>query len=173
MRHPRIPVLIALILGAASLRLLPHVPDFTPIAAIALFGGAQFSSKRLAFGVPLAAMFLSDLLIGFDAATIAVYASFALVVGLGLLVRRERSAPAIVAATCAGSVLFFLVTNFAVWSGPWYPHTWDGLGACYAAALPFFRNELFGDLFYTAALFGAFALAEKRWPALADRPTQA
>jgi hypothetical protein len=169
MPTPRLLVLTGFILGAAALRIAPHLPNFSPIAAMALFGGAHFSDKRLAFAVPLAALLLSDCVLGFYAGMATVYASFAIVVVLGLWLRSRRT-PALIAGTALlGSFLFFLITNFGYWtSGVLYPRTLSGLAACYAAAIPFFRNTLAGDLFYTAVLFGGFALAQRRFPLLRD-----
>ncbi|HVU32282.1 MAG TPA: DUF6580 family putative transport protein [Opitutaceae bacterium] len=173
MNSPRTSVLIITILAAAALRLVPHAPNVTPIAALALFGGAQLKDRRLAFGLPLAAMMLSDLVLGFHSAMWAVYGCFALTVSLGLALRSRRGPGAIVAAALASSVVFFVVTNFAVWAmGGMYAPTTAGLVECYAAAVPFFHNEVLGDLLYTAVLFGGFALAEERWPVLA-RPEAA
>ncbi len=169
MHRPRFAVLSLLILAAAGARLLPHPPNFAPLAAMALFGGAHFADKRLAFAVPLAALLLSDAVLGFYDGMFAVYGSFALIVCLGLAVRSRRTPVPIAGSALASSVLFFAVTNFAVWTaGALYPRTPAGLVACYTAAIPFFQNTLAGDAFFTAVLFGGFALAEKRWPVLAD-----
>jgi hypothetical protein len=140
-----------------------------PITAIALFGGAYFSDKRLAFFVPLAAMFLSDLGLGFYAHMEIVYLSFALIVCIGLILQRHRTAPYIAGATLLSSTLFFLITNFGVWAfGPLYPKTLGGLAACYTAAIPFFQNTLLGDFFYVGVLFGGFWLLEQRFSALRE-----
>lgn len=171
MLKPRFLTLLAITLAAAAARLLPHPPNFTPIAAMALFGGCHFASKPSAFGVPLAAMFLSDLLLGygFHAVLPFVYGSFALTVCLGLLIRPRRTPLTIGGVTLAASVSFFLVTNFGVWvQGHLYPRTLEGVVACYIAAIPFFRNTLAGDAFYTLALFGGFALAQARFPVLRE-----
>ena len=169
MNKPRSTVLSGMILAAAAARLVPHAPNFTPIAAIALFGGAHFADKRLAFGVPLAALLLSDLVLGFYHGMAVVYGSFALIVGLGLWLRSRRTIWPIAGAALVSSLLFFLVTNFGVWvAGSLYPQTLSGLGACYVAAIPFFRNTLGGDLFFSAVLFGGFALAEKRFHSLRE-----
>ena len=173
---PRFWLMAGLIFGAAALRLLPHPPNFTPIGAIALFSGAHFARKRWAFAVPLLAMALSDLALrgifgwGFDP---VVYATFALIVCLGFLLRRRKLAPLPVAgAALAASVLFFVTTNFAVWAGSgMYPKTPAGLIACYIAAIPFFGPTLAGDIFYCAILFGAFAFVERRFPIF--RPVEA
>jgi hypothetical protein len=159
----------AMVAMAAASRLLPHPPNFTPLAAMALLGGAYLPDKRVAFAVPLAALFLSDLVLGLHAGMWAVYGSFMLVVCLGFTLRRSRKPLRIGAAALASSVLFFALTNLAVWAfGSMYPKTAAGLAACYAAAIPFFRNTLAGDLFYTALLFGGFALAQRGWPALRE-----
>jgi hypothetical protein len=157
-------------LAVAASRLVPHPPNFSPVTAMALFGGACFVKTRWAFIVPLTAMFLSDVVLGFDRFTPVVYGSFALIVGLGILLRSHRGAVPTAFAAVTASLLFFLLTNFAVWAfGTLYPKTTEGLLACYVAAIPFFQNTLVGDLAYTAVLFGAFALAEKWLPALRRR----
>jgi hypothetical protein len=176
----RFGLITALILGAAAMRIIPHPPNFTPVAALALFGGARFDRKLWAFGVPLAAMLLSDSLLelltgrGFHSGMYAVYASFAAVVGLGLWLHRHGGAVNTGLAALAASGLFFLTTNFAVWLQlpPLYPRTGAGLLACYTAAIPFFGPTLAGDLLYTTVLFGAFALAERRFSVLAPAPAE-
>lgn len=166
---PRFVVLAGMILFAAATRLMPHPYNFAPITAMALFGGAHFSDKRQAFLVPLAAMLLSDLLLGFHSTIFFVYGSFAAIVLIGLKLRERRSLLRIAGATVLSSVFFFVVTNFGVWAlQSLYPKTPAGLLACYAAALPFFHTTLLGDALYTAALFGLFALAEKRIPFLRE-----
>jgi len=158
-----------IVLAAAASRLIPHPPNFTPIAAIALFGGATFSDKRLAFLVPLLAMALSDIVIGgFSIVTPFVYTSFSAIVCIGLLLRASKDPIRIGGASVAGALLFFVVTNFAVWLvAGYYPKTLAGLEACFVAAIPFFRNTLLSDLLYTGLLFGLWFLAERRWPSLA------
>ncbi len=169
MNKTRFSVLAGMILAAAAFRILPHPPNFSPIAALALFGGAQFADKRAALIVPLAAMFLADLVLGPHALIPVIYACFALIVCLGFWLRRQRSTGRIAVAALTASVLFFIVTNFAVWAGTnMYPKTAAGLAGCYVAALPFFGNTLAGDLLFTAALFGGLALAEWRLPRLRE-----
>ena len=159
-----------MILAGTAARLIPHPPNFSPIAALALFGGATFASKRAAILVPLMAMFLSDLVLGFSTITPVVYGSFALITCLGLWLRRKQSVWRLAGASLAAAVLFFAVTNFGVWAlEDWYPKTLPGLAECYAAAIPFFRNTLWSDLFYSAVLFGGLMLAERRWRWLAEQ----
>ncbi|MCI0465288.1 MAG: hypothetical protein L0Z62_50850 [Gemmataceae bacterium] len=177
---PRSAALSGLILLAAFSRLIPHPPNFAPIGAMALFGGTCFADRRVAFVVPLAAMFLSDLAIGVVSGDLSlglhrlipvVLGSFALIVCLGFWLRKRRTVLPIAGAALAGSLLFFVLTNFGVWAfGSWYPKTWEGLVACYVAAIPFFHNTLLGDAVYNAALFGGFALAAYRFPVLRERP---
>ena len=172
----RFLLLIGFVLLAAASRFLPFPPNFAPIMAMALFAGACFANKRYAFFVPIAAMFLSDLAIGLFSGNIlggfhnlmpVVYLSFALIVCLGFWLKGRRRLAPIAGATLAGSILFFVVTNFSVWAfGTMYPKTLEGLGACFVAAIPFFQNSLAGDMFFVAALFGGLALAEKCYPAL-------
>jgi uncharacterized protein DUF6580 len=167
---PRFLTLLSMTLAAALSRLIPHPPNFAPIGALALFGGACFSSRRAAFAVPLAALFLSDLVLGLHVLIPAVYGSFAMIVLLGFWLRRRRKVLPIACASLVASVLFFVVTNFAVWVvGSSYPKTWDGLVVCYLAAVPFFHNTLLGDATYVVALFGGLALAEHAFPKLRER----
>src|SRR5262249_22695599 len=140
----RVVFLATLIAGAAGLRLVPHPPNFTSIGALALFGGACFADRRSAFLIPLTALFLSDLIIGLHVLIPVVYGSFALNVVLGRWIRRRRRLVPLALVTFAGSVQFFVVTNFACWV-LWYPHTFAGVLACYVAAIPFFQNTVLGD----------------------------
>jgi hypothetical protein len=169
MKKPRFLFLAGMILVAAASRLIPHPPNFTPVAALALFGGASFANKRAALLVPLAGLFLSDLALGFYALTPVVYGSFALIVCLGFWLRRRQTVWRIAGASVAGAVLFFVATNFAVWAfGDLYTKNWGSLADCFIAAIPFFRNTLVSDLLCSALFFGGLALAEKRWPTLAE-----
>ncbi|HUG46524.1 MAG TPA: DUF6580 family putative transport protein [Sphingomicrobium sp.] len=173
----RLLALLAAILVAAAMRLLPHPPNFSPIAAMALFGGAYLPGRALSFAAPFGALVLSDALLGgFYPGISFVYFSFALIVLIGWAISSRKTPLTIGAGAVAGSVLFFAITNFGVWlfSG-FYPPTLEGLAACYAAAIPFFQNTLAGDLFFTALLFGGFALAERIVPALrrSERPSTA
>ncbi len=169
MLNTRFAMLLGFVLMAAASRLVPHPPNFTPIAALALFGGACFSDRRAAFLVPLGAMFLSDLAIGWHRGWPWVYGSFSLIVCLGLWLRGRQTFGRIAAATLSSSVLFFVITNFGVWAtDSLYPRTVAGFAACYVAAIPFFRNTLAGDVLYAAALFGGLALLERRFSAVRE-----
>lgn len=170
MFNPRLTALIAIILTAALLRLLPHPPNFTPIAAMALFGGAYLTDRRVAVAATLAALFVSDLFLGLYPEMWAIYAAMALVVLLGGFLRENRAPLRIAGVALTGSVLFFVLTNFATWAlGTMYPLTLAGLVQCYVAAIPFFQNSLAGDALFTALLFGGFALAQRLAPALRER----
>jgi hypothetical protein len=149
----------------------PHAYNVSPIRAAALFAGARFRSRWTAFAIPLGAHLLGSLGVAllrgdasyaFHTLLPAVYGCFALSVGLGLLLRRRWGAGAIAAATALGSLIFFLVTNFAVWAllGS-YPPTLEGLWLCYAAGLPSLANGLVGDSVWAALLFGGAAWAER------------
>ena len=165
----RLLVLCGMIGMAALSRLLPHTPNFAPITAIALFGGAHFSDKRKAFLVPIAALFLGDLVLGFYRVMPVVYLTFAAIVGIGLWVGRQRSLSRVAGGALTSSVLFFAVTNLAVWAFDGiYPRTAAGLVACYTAAIPFFQTTFVGDLLWTTVLFGGFALAERWLPVLRE-----
>lgn len=148
---------------SVGVRLLPHPPNFTPIAALALFAGVYAAriSKWYLF-VPLFAMALSDVLIGtYEWKIMAVvYGSFFVVGLIGLLAAKRKNTGTVILGALGGSMLFYIATNFAVWAfTPMYPATLEGLAMSYAMALPFFRNMVLGDLFYTGLFFGAYELA--------------
>ena len=135
-------VIVSIIIIAAVLRLLPHLPNVTPITAMALFSGVYFTNKRYAFLIPLLAMFISDIYLGFSWISLFVYAGFVLVGYIGYTSKKIRFTTILL-----GSVSFFVITNFGVWLIG-YPKTIDGLVECYTLAIPFFRNSLLGDFFY-------------------------
>jgi len=167
--NPRFLTVTVMVLAAALLRLVPHYPNFTPVAAMALFGGAYFSNKKIAFIIPFAAMLLSDLILGFHSTMWAVYLSFALIIMIGFSLRRSKKISNIFLASVSSSVLFFAITNFAVWiSGGMYPLSLTGLAECFTAAIPFFGYTAIGDLFYAGIFFGAFELAQLKFPVLAE-----
>lgn len=164
---------VFLVVAAATTRVLRHFgfihlpPNVAPIAALAMFGGT-YLPRRLAFVLPIGAMFISDALIGFYHPGImaSVYMSFLGSMLLGLWIRKRKSLATIAGASLLGSVGFFLVTNAAVWVfGSLYPQTGGGLLAAYMAGLPFFRNTLLGDLGFVGFMFGMFELAVLFWKA--------
>ena len=161
---PKLYVIIVMIFTGAMMRLIPHWPNFTPITAIALFGGAIMKRKDLAFLIPVAAMLLSDLIIGFHSTMLPVYISFIAIVAFGLVLQRRLTVANTLSATLSASVLFYLVTNFASWTSGLmpYPMNASGLIQSYIAGLPFLFNGVLGDLFYTSVLFGAAYMVTNR-----------
>jgi uncharacterized protein DUF6580 len=165
---------LVIIVIAAALRIAPHPWNFTPVGAMALFSGAVLKDRRLAFFVPVVALFAGDIFIGLYTykLMLVVYSSFLVSVAIGFWLRDRRTIARIGAATLAGAIQFFVVTNFAVWaSGLSYPRTGAGLIACYVAGIPFFWNTLAGDAIYAVLLFGGFALAERLVPAFREPQT--
>lgn len=153
----------SLVIGLAVIaRLLPHPPNFAPIAAMALFGGA-YLNKRYALLLPLVALFLGDIFIGFysPAVMFSVYGSFLLVGILGIWLKKRKNVQNVFLAVLGSSLLFFLVTNFAVWATGLYAQNPSGLLQSYVAGLPFLKNTLAGDLFYTLSFFGGYELATR------------
>lgn len=162
--------LVLMVLVAAFSRLIPHPWNFTAIGAMALFGGAYFPSKTKSLLIPLAALVLSDLVLGFHNTMLFVYGAFLLTVLVGWTLREERSVLKVGTLALVTSSIFFLVSNFGVWMMMgMYPKTWDGLVACYVAAIPFFGNQIGGDLFFAALLFGAYETLKKVSPSFAKQ----
>jgi len=164
--------LAIIVVVSIATRLLPHPPNFAPIAALALFSGVYAAKVSKWFLLlPLVALFISDLTLGFyDWGVMAVvYGSFAFIGLFGLLLQKKKSVGTVTVAALGGSLLFFLGTNFAVWAFTgMYSLTIGGLITSYIMALPFLKFTIAGDLFYAAAFFGAyeFALALYRKNAL-------
>lgn len=162
-------IALTLIAFAVLTRLLPHPPNFAPIAAVALLGGAVLP-RRWALTLPLIAMIASDMLIGLHPLIAYTWGSFVVIALTSSVVLKKQRFTLVVGASIGSSVLFYLVTNFGVWAeGRLYPQTVQGLVHCYYNALPFFRNTLLGDLAFTALLFGAYACAYRLTVALRTR----
>lgn len=150
---------LTVILFAIVLRLLPHPANVAPITAMALFGGF-YLNKRYALIVPLIALFISDIFLGFHDTMLFVYGGFLLTGLLGMLMRRNRSIKTIFATTLVSSLLFFIITNFGVWLvSKMYTKDFSGLLQSYYYALPFFRNTILGDALYMTLFTGTYELA--------------
>lgn len=150
-------IIITFIVIAAVIRLFPHIPNVTPITAMALFSGVYFTDKKYAFIIPLLAMFLSDIFLGFSMITLFVYAAFILVGYIGIASKKMN-----IKTILISSLSFFIITNFGVWLIG-YPKTFNGLLECYTLAIPFFRNSLIGDFFFAGVMYFAFEFVSKRY----------
>jgi hypothetical protein len=176
----RFSLLTALILLCAFSRIIPHIPNFSPLGAIGLFGAAHFSKKWQAFLIPIAATWLSDLFINnviyaqyypkftwFYEGFYWQYGSYLIITLTGLGILNKINIPKVLTGTLASTAIFFLVSNFGCWIGSTtYPQNFGGLITCYAAGIPFLKGTLLGDLFYSGVLFGTFALAQYKFPVL-------
>jgi hypothetical protein len=151
--------LLLIALGVCA-RLAPHPWNFTPMMAVGLYAGAR--SARLWVGalVTITALLVSDAILGFYGGMSYVYAASLIPVLLGWLSQRRRQQIGFLTASAiVSSISFFVITNAAVWAtSNLYPHTWGGLATCFAAAVPFYRNQIAGDALYSLALFGVDAL---------------
>ena len=158
-----------ILLGALS-RLIPHPMNFTPIAAMALFGAAVLNDKRLAIVIPFAAMFISDILLqlvngtGFHNQMFLVYGCTIFSSLIGFQIREKLQFKNILFATVAGAILFFITTNLGVWMLGYYGYTMTGLVNCFTMAIPFFRGTITGDLFYSLLFFGSYSLIKSQVP---------
>jgi hypothetical protein len=164
-----------LIFLAAAARLIPHGWNFTPLAAIGLFGAAYFGRRSWGLLVPFIALFISDLFLnnviysqfyeGFTFITSWwVYAGFAAVVLIGLaLLQAQKTPQRVLMASILASLAFFLVSNLSTFfETTLYPRNAAGLLACYTAGLPFLKNTLLGDMLYCTVLFGVFEWVKQR-----------
>lgn len=183
-------MVVTVIFSAIIMRLVPHIPNFAPITAAALFAAA-YLPKRYVLLVPLAAIALSDYLLLYinpfspqvfnfghiqplsaivNDTTFWVWGSFMVSGLLGLALRHRRNAMRVGGITVLASLQFYVITNFGVWAAGAYARDLSGLVASYAAGLPFLRGTLLGDLFYVASFFGLYALATKPARTAAKQP---
>ncbi|MDX2227812.1 MAG: DUF6580 family putative transport protein [Verrucomicrobiae bacterium] len=165
---PRLFVLSGFVFVAAAARLIPDIANnFQPIFAMALFGGATFEDRRQAFLIPLAALVISDWVLGFHNLMLLVYLMFVVTVVIGLWVRKQTSIERIALGSFVSATLFFLVTNFGVWiDGSLYPLTTAGLVNCYTMALPFYGRTLLSFAVFGTLLFGGFWMLQREFPKL-------
>ncbi len=161
--------IIGLMIYAVILRVINHqtqtLINFSPIAAMALFGASNFKNRYFGIIAPLAVLFVSDCFIGFHKMMFFTYGSFFLIALLGSSLLRDKvSIKNILGTSLLSSLLFFVVSNFGVWIMGGYSQNYTGLVECYTMAIPFFRNTIAGDLFYSALLFGAFEyIKQNNW----------
>lgn len=169
-------IAIAMIFIAAASRFLPHWHNFTAVGAMGLFGAA-YLPKKYAFLVPLAALWISDLILNnvvyaafyegfvwFSMRSVFVYLGFLAIVAIGLVLFRSVNVKSVLVASVLGSVAFFLISNFGSFVvDPMYPKSPGGLTAAYAAGLPFFWNTLLANLFFSAVFFGSFEWIKKSY----------
>ncbi len=171
-----IGVVTAIILVAAFSRVIPHMPNFSPLGAIGLFGAAHFQKKWLAFAMPLVATWLSDLFLNnviyskynpeftwFSDGFYWQYGAYILIVLVGLVLIKKVNVKTILAGSLASTAIFFIVSNFGCWPGNFYPQNFNGLMQCYVAGIPFLGGTFLGDLFYNGVLFVGFYLLQKRF----------
>ena len=152
----------AIIFALAMYRLLPHLPNVSPVAAMALFGGAYFADKRMALIIPFLALFLSDLVLGLHDTMIFVYAGFGLTVAIGFLLKDRVTVTNTAFATVLSSLLFFLLTNLGAWmTSGLYAKSAEGLLQAYVAGIPFLQNSLLGNLVFVGVIFGGYHLLQK------------
>jgi hypothetical protein len=157
--------LFLIIVGVVS-RLLPHPWNTTPLTAIAIFSSA-YLGFRYSFVIFLTTMVVADISLGFYQwqVMLAVYGSFLLASLIGLLMRKKKTAGLVFVSAISSSVIFFLITNWAVWQfGSMYTHSFSGLLQSYYMAIPFFKNALAGDIIYSGIFFGAFEFCIAVWP---------
>ena len=161
-------ILIIIVLAAVT-RLIPHPPNFTPLIAMGLFGGAYIHNRSLAVLIPIGAMFLSDLFLGFHGTVYFVYGSFLLVTILGMVLIKKITIINCTVAALSSSFLFFLITNLGVWlTSSYYPKNIQGILSCYTMALPFLGNTLAGTLLYSSVMFGGYELL--KWSVAQSEP---
>jgi len=152
---------LMLIVIGILLRFAPHLPDFSPVAAIAIFSGA-YLNKKYSFFIPLCLMIISDMFLGMHNVIPFTWGAFALITVLGFRLKKNKNPGAVLFSSLAGALAFFIITNFGVWYMGWYPRTFNGLIQCYIMALPFFRVFTVATLAYSFVFFGVYELVARR-----------
>lgn len=157
MKNTFLPVAFLIVLAAIT-RFIPHPFNFTAIGAMALFSGANFKDKRFAYLMPIGVMLLTDWFLGFHFSILPVYACFAFTVWMGTRISNKQNAGIVAGSSLISSIVFFLVTNLPLWylDQHLYPMTMQGTLQSYTMALPFFSNQVIGDLFYNGLLFTVY-----------------
>ena len=170
-----IVVAVALVFVGAFTRLLDHLPNFSPMEAIALFGGAYLTSKLAAYLVPLVAIFLSDLVLNntimrpffsdkeglviFDGYMIYNIIGMVAIVAIARVLLKKVSAGKVLGGSLIASSVFFVVTNIGSWlSLPIYSKDVSGLVTAMTAGIPFFNTSWISTLLFSCVLFGTFEL---------------
>ena len=155
---------LVLIAVLAFSRLIPHPPNFTPLLGMAVFAGARLDNKLFAIIAPITAMFLSDLVIGLHSGMSIIYFAVLVNVLFGFYLKDRFGLLQIGGTLISGALLFFLITNFAVWySSSFYSNDLAGLINCYTMGLPFFQNTLISSIIYGFGAFYLFEFLETRY----------
>ena len=153
---------LMLIVILAFSRIIPHPANFTPILGMAVFAGTVFDRKIFSFLIPLLAMILSDLFLGFHSGIVIIYFAICLNVAIGIYFINKISYFKILVSLVSGSLVFFIITNFAVWfSSGMYAYSLEGLLTCYTMALPFLQNTIISTILYGVGAFFIFELSNK------------
>jgi len=173
MKKQDIIILSAVMLALVLIRVYFNIPNFNPLGAIALMGGVLFGRNWLAFLIPVSALFVGDLLLSsnnalnqdylFSASFLTVYASFGVMIALGMLLTKKPSLSGVLGGSLLAAIVFFAVTNAGSWfTLPEYPKTFDGLMAAYTAGIPFFRNTLVSQVLFSIGIYVVYYFATHR-----------
>jgi hypothetical protein len=160
MNYKNILLIILFTSFAALTRLTPHPPNFTPLISIAIFCGILFKN-RYGFFIPFIAMVVSDVWLGFHNILFYVYFSLFLIFTMGHIFRNNNNLKNTIYLSLSGSIIFFIVSNFGVWLIG-YPKNFQGLLACYYAAIPFFQNTLLSTLIYSTVFLLSYQYLNNR-----------
>ncbi len=172
-----------IVLIVSFLRIIPHIHNFSPIIALAIFGAFHYKYKSLSYGVPLLALWVSDILINnfiynlsgnfelFYDGFYWQYLSYIIIIFISINFRNKKiSGINIIYLTFLTSIIFFIITNFGFWlNSNLYSNNFNGLIQCYLAAIPFFKGTLYGAFFYTPIIFGLYYFLQKKLAILRTR----
>lgn len=171
-------ILLVVLTALTALRVFLPWPNFNPIGAVALMGGAFLGRRALAFAVPLLSLFLGDLILSqvsssysaylFSSSFAAVYIAFALTVVIGMRISNNLKPLTVLGGSIFAVIAFFFITNTAAWMYfGMYPQDFNGLLMAWNAGIPFIKNTLISQVLFSAVLYGGYVLAMNRKPAVA------
>ncbi len=158
MKKSNLILILLVSLVALAARFVPHAPNFSPLIAVMLFSGAYSQNKKYIL-IPLIALFVSDIFIGFYKIEVmmTVYVSLLVVAYIGHLLNKQKNIINALSASLAAAIIFFVATNWAVWFfGDWYNNNLNGLALSYSLAIPFFKNTLVSTLLYSGLMFSVY-----------------
>ena len=173
---PKISIIFFTVFAVAMSRIIPHWPNVTAVAAMAIFGGATLRNSFAAVLIPLSAIFFSDLIINnvfyaeyydsfvfFGASAGWIYAAFILMTVLSHLTIKSFKVTPIISTTVLSTILFFGLTNFGTWlHSPFYTQDMAGLLLAFEAGIPFVLNSLFSNLFFAGLFFYGYSVATEK-----------
>ncbi|MEQ1768850.1 MAG: DUF6580 family putative transport protein [Devosia sp.] len=157
--------ILLVVIGAGS-RLLHLPPNIAAVTGVTIFAGFAIRNVWLALAVPIAAMALADVVLGWYPEVIYTWAGMAAGVLLARAILHPLTPLRLIGTTFAASLVFFVLSNLGVFISGYYGYTLEGFIACYVAAIPFWQNSLIADFTSTALVFAIYLALTRAIPSV-------